>query len=445
MDNQTGRFASNAISLPLAIPMKSSFSSTFPHVFLVTFTLFAGMISTACGADWPAFRGPAGTGVADETDVPLHWSSEENVKWKSPLPGPGDSSPVVSGTRVFLTCATESGKRRGLYCFDRKNGEQLWSQIVEFDGEEPTHETNPYCGSSPAADGRRVVVWHGSAGLHCYDYDGRPLWSRDLGSFRHIWGHGSSPVFYGDRILLNCGPGKRTFITAIDAANGQTIWQTDELGGDDGQDRPGQKPVWVGSWSTPVVTQVDGRDQIIISLPHRVQAYDPDNGQIIWSCGGLGDLVYTSVVVGDGVAAALGGFSGPAIGFKLGGSGDMTEQNRLWRLADKNPQRIGSGVILKGYLYLIDEPGQMECIDMKTGQAAWKGRLGSDKVWASIVSAADRLYVTSQAGATYVVAANPERFELLAKNELGEPSNSTIAISDGQFFLRTSDSLVCVQ
>lgn len=425
--------------------MKTNGSPMHRHAPLFSLALIAGMIATGYGADWPAFRGPAGTGIADDNDVPLHWSSDENIKWKSPLPGPGDSSPVVSGERVFVTCANKSGKRRGLYCFDRKNGEQLWSKIVEFDGEEPTHETNPYCGSSPAADGRRVVVWHGSAGLHCYDYDGRPLWSRDLGNFRHIWGHGSSPVFYNDRILLNCGPGKRTFITAIDAATGETIWQTDEPGGDDGQDRPGQKPIWVGSWSTPVVTQVDGRDQIIVSLPHRVQAYDPDNGQIIWSCSGLGDLVYTSVVVGDGVGAALGGFYGPAIGFKLGGSGDMTEQNRLWRVADKNPQRIGSGAILNGHLYLIDEPGQMECIDIKTGQATWKGRLGADKVWASIVAAADRLYVTSQAGTTYVVVANPERFELLAKNELGEPSNSTIAISDGQLFLRTFDSLVCVE
>ncbi len=425
--------------------MKNAPSSPCCRALAIALAVFAPMTAPGYGADWPAFRGPAGTGIADETDVPLHWSSEEHVKWKAPLPGPGDSSPVVSGKRVFVTCATESGKRRGLYCFDRHDGRQLWSRIVEFDGDEPTHETNPYCGSSPAADGRRVVVWHGSAGLHCYDYGGQPLWSRDLGSFRHIWGHGSSPVFDGDRILLNCGPGKRTFVTAIDAATGQTIWQTDEPGGDDGEDRPGQKPVWVGSWSTPVVTKVDGQEQVLVSLPHRVQAYDPGDGHILWTCGGLGDLVYTSVVVGDGVAAALGGFHGPAIGFALGGSGNVTEQNRLWRIADKNPQRIGSGVILGGHLYLIDEPGQMECIDMQTGQAAWRGRLGGDKVWASLVAAADRLYVTSQAGTTYVVAADPSEFKLLAKNDLGEASNSTIAISDGQIFLRTFEHLICVE
>lgn len=425
--------------------MKNIRSSIRRHAPVVLLAVFAGMTAAADGADWPAFRGPAGTGIADEADVPLHWSNDEHVKWKAPLPGPGDSSPVVSGTRVFVSCATESGKRRGLYCFDRRDGRQLWSQIVEFEGDEPTHETNPYCGSSPAADGRRVVVWHGSAGLHCYDYDGHRLWSRNLGSFRHIWGHGSSPVFYGDRILLNCGPGKRTFITAIDAATGQTLWQSDEPSGDDGEDRPGEKPVWVGSWSTPVVTQIDGRDQVVVSLPHRVQAYDPANGHLLWSCGGLGDLVYTSVVVGDGVAAALGGFHGPAIGFKLGGSGDVTEQNRLWRVADKNPQRIGSGVILGDHLYVIDEPGQLECIDMQTGQAAWRGRLGGDKVWASLVAAAGRLYVTSQAGTTYVVAADPEEFKLLTKNELGEPSNSTLAVSDGQIFLRTFEHLICIE
>lgn len=416
-----------------------------PTIALFSLSIFGSLVSINRAADWPAFRGPSGTGISDETEAPLHWSAEQNVAWKAPLPGPGDSSPVVSGNRVFVTCASESGKRRGLYCYDRRDGRQLWSQVVEFDGDEPTHETNPYCGSSPASDGKRVVVWHGSAGLHCYDDKGTPLWSRDLGTFRHIWGHGSSPVFSGDRIFLNCGPGQRTFVTAIDANTGETIWQADEPGGDDGQDRPGEKPVWVGSWSTPVVAQIEGHKQVLISLPHHVQAYDPDDGRILWSCGGLGDLVYTSVMLGDGVGVALGGFHGPAIGFKLGGSGDVTEQNRLWRIADKNPQRIGSGVILDGYLYLIDEPGQVECVDVKTGQAAWKGRIGGDKVWASIVAATGRLYVTSQAGTTYVFKPNPEKFELLAKNDLREPSNSTLALSAGQIFVRTFEHLVCIE
>lgn len=402
------------------------------------------LASAAMAGDWPAFRGPALSGVSEETGVPLRWSAEDSVRWKASLPGPGNSSPIVSRGRVFVTCATDKGKHRGLYCFDRRDGQLLWQRIVEFDESDPTHATNPYCGSSPAADGTRVVVWHGSAGLHAYDYDGRPLWSRDLGTFRHIWGYGSSPVFYGDSILLNCGPGERTFVTAIERDNGKTIWQVDEPGGDEGQDRPGEKPKWIGSWSTPTVARIDGRDQVLVSLPHHVQAYDPGDGKVLWSCDGLGDLVYTSVLVGDGVGVAMSGFHGPAMGFKLGGSGNVTQTNRLWHVTSQNPQRIGSGVIIDDSVYMVNEPALVQCLDLKSGKERWKDRLGGDKVWASIVAAEGRLYVSDEAGTTYVFAPNPEKLDLLAKNSVGETTNSTLAISDGQIFLRTFQHLFCI-
>lgn len=411
---------------------------------LLAASLVCFITNLAAAADWPVFRGPGLSGVSGETGVPLKWSAKENVRWKAPLPGPGNSSPIVSRGRVFVTCATEQGKHRGLYCFDRRDGKLLWQRIVDYAETDPTHATNPYCGSSPAADGTRIVAWHGSAGLHAYDYDGEPLWSRELGTFRHIWGYGSSPVFYGDQILLNCGPGARTFVTAIDRENGKTLWQVDEPGGDEGQERPGEKPKWVGSWSTPLIAKIEGRDQVLVSLPHHVQAYDPRDGKVLWSCDGLGDLVYTSVLVGDGLGVAMSGFHGPAIGFKLGGSGNITERNRLWRIAEKNPQRIGSGVLIDGRLYMVNEPGLVQCLDPKTGEELWKDRLGGEKVWSSIVAAEGRLYVSDEGGVTYVFAPNPKRLELLAKNDVGESTNSTLALSDGQIFLRTFKHLFCI-
>lgn len=406
--------------------------------------LLAFLSGPAAADDWPAFRGPAGNGVCEETGVPLTWSADKNIRWKVPLAGPGNSSPVVSGDRVFVTCASDKGKHRGLYCFDRRDGRLVWQRVVDYDEPDPTHATNPYCGSSPAADGKRVVVWHGSAGLHAYDYEGRPLWSRDLGKFRHIWGYGSSPVFYGNAILLNCGPGKRTFVTAIDRDSGKTLWQVDEPGGDEGQEEPGEKPKWIGSWSTPVVAKIEGRDQVLVSLPHHVQAYDPADGKVLWSCDGLGDLVYTSVLAGDGIGVSMGGYHGPAIGFRLGGSGNVTQSNRLWHVTAKNPQRIGSGIILGEHIFMVNEPGLVQCLDLHTGSERWKDRLGGEKVWASIVAAEGRLYVTDEAGTTFVFAPNPERLELLAKNNVGEGTNSTLAISDGQIFLRTFEHLICI-
>jgi len=152
--------------------------------------------AAAVAGDWPAFRGPSGNGVAPEDKAPLHWAPGKNVRWKAPLPGPGNSSPIVSRGRVFITCAEDEGRKRNLYCFDRRTGEKLWVRTVNHTNAEPTHRTNPYCASTPVADGSRVIVWHGSAGVFCYDFSGREVWKRVLGEVRHDWGYASSPILH---------------------------------------------------------------------------------------------------------------------------------------------------------------------------------------------------------------------------------------------------------
>lgn len=409
-------------------------------------TLLAACVLSAADAaaagDWPSFRGPSGNGVATASRVPLRWGPERNVRWKTLLSAVGNSSPVVSGNRVFVSGSSDEGKNRGLYCFDHDTGKLLWSKSVRFDTKDPTHQTNPYCGSTPAADGGRVVVWHGSAGLYCYDFDGNALWSRDLGTFTHIWGYGSSPIFHGDRILLNCGPGERTFVTAIAAADGKTLWQVDEPGGNSGA---GGADTWIGSWSTPVLVRFEGRDQVLVSLPNHIKAFDPGNGHVLWSCDGPGKLIYSSPVVDDGIAVVMSGYHGPAIGLKLGGAGDVTGSNRLWQATEKNPQRIGTGVAAEGHLYMANEQQLAQCLEMRTGRVVWTSRMPAGLIWGSPILVGDRLYVTNQRGTTVVFRANPEKFELLAENELGESSNSTLAIVDGRIYLRTSGHLFCIE
>ncbi len=418
-----------------------------PRRFAVGSLLAVLVVTSLAAEDWTGFRGSRGDGVSREEHVPLEWSRDKNVRWRAPLPGPGDSSPVVIGDHVYVTCAAEGGKQRSLFCFDRASGKELWVRTVEYDKPDPTHKTNPYCGSSPAGDADRVVVWHGSAGTHCYDHAGKLLWSRDLGEFRHIWGYGSSPVIYGDTVLMNCGPGARTFLIALNKATGETVWQTDEPGGNSGDDKDAVsgKAIWKGSWSTPVIAQIDGRDQVLVSYPQRLKAYDPATGKVLWWIDGLGDLVYTSPVIGDGLGVVLGGFHGPAIGFKTGGEGDLTETNRLWRQAQRNPQRIGSGVVIGKHLFVANaNPAAAQCLDLETGKELWQARLPTGEIWGSVVLAQGRLYVTNPEGKTYVFAPNPEKFELLATNELGESTNSTPAISDGQIFLRTFQAVYCI-
>jgi len=401
------------------------------------------LTASVSAGDWPAFRGPEGNGISRETRAPLHWSPDQNVRWKVPLPGPGNSSPIVSRGRVLITCAQDQGRKRHLFCFDRRTGEQRWVRTVEYGSVEPTHRTNPYGASTPVADGERVVVWHGSAGVFCYGLDGTEVWKKELGPARHEWGYASSPVIHRGLVLLNFGPGSRTFLAALDLKTGALRWKHDEPGGLDATDQR-----MVGSWSTPIIATVAGRDQILCSMPTRVIALEPDRGTLLWFCGGLGsdkvDLVYASPVLSGEMGVAFTGWvTGPTIGFKLGGSGDVTSTNRLW--LEKQTQRIGSGVAVDGYVYIVNAgPGTAQCIEGQTGKTRWTERLDGGESWGSVVMAAGRLYVTSRRGVTTAFRPNPDKFEQLAMNNLKEPSNATPAISDGEIFLRTDSHVFCI-
>ncbi|MEK6237689.1 MAG: PQQ-like beta-propeller repeat protein [Planctomycetales bacterium] len=271
------------------------------RIFLAIMLAFTSTLFATAG-DWPAFRGPGGDGISSEKNVPVKWSSDQNIRWKAPLPRPGNGSPIVVGGKVFVVCAEDAeGRQRSLYCFDRSDGKQLWAQTVAYDQKATTHKTNPYCGSTPVSDGQRVVAWHSSAGLVCYDLQGKELWKRDLGEFRHIWGYGSSPVLRDGRVFLNCGPSKRNFVTAIDLKTGKTLWETDEPHQGDGNRNENKQ--YMGSWCTPIIAEVDGKDQVLCAMSTRVNAYDPATGKILWYCEGLrgpkGDLSYSSPVVSN--------------------------------------------------------------------------------------------------------------------------------------------------
>jgi outer membrane protein assembly factor BamB len=417
-------------------------------------TLFvaACMAATFClcpnlyPANWPQWRGPQGTGIAEERNLPLHWGTNENVLWKVPLPERGNSTPVIWADKVFITQAIESQKRRTLMCFDRSNGKLLWEQGITFREKEPTHETNPNCSASPATDGQRVIAWFGSAGLYCYDFTGKKLWHRDLGRQVHIWGNGTSPVIHGDLCYLNFGPGERSFLIAVDKRTGQTVWQHDEPGGDSGEKKPGQdKAAWIGSWSTPVVADIKGREEVLLSLPKRVAAFDPKSGKEIWTCAGLNPLVYTSVLYSGDIVVSMGGFNGMALALKAEGNGDITSQ-RLWH-HPKTKQRIGSGVIAGEHIYILNDPGVAECVELKTGKVVWENRLKGPATpsdsWSSMVLAGDRIYVVNKGGDSFVLKASPN-FELLATNSLFENALASVAPSDGQIFIRTYKHLWCI-
>src|SRR5687767_8537872 len=259
---------------------------------LLGMTAALAFCCTSIQANWPAWRGPEGTGVARESKLPLRWSTNENVRWRVPLPERGNSTPIIWSDHVFLTQALEKDHRRTLMCFERKTGKLRWQNGVPYEEKEPTHETNPYCSASPVTDGQRVIASFGSAGLYCYDFNGKQLWQRDLGKQHHLWGNAASPLLHAQLCILNVGPGERSFLIAINKHTGQTVWQADQPGGHFGNTQPGQdtRSVWVGSWSTPIIINHQGREQLIMSFPHRVAALEPTSGKEIWTCAGLNPL-----------------------------------------------------------------------------------------------------------------------------------------------------------
>jgi len=400
----------------------------------------------ASAQDWPQWRGPRGDGVAPEQAVRLRWDREQGVRWRTPLARPGNGSPIVVGGRVFVTMAEdEEGKRRSLYCFDRADGAQLWVRTIDFGRAMPTHATNPHCSTTPASDGKRVVVWHASAGLFCYDVDGRLLWRHEMGEFRHEWGHGTSPVLHDGKVLLHSGPGAQSFVASFDLDTGMMDWKILEPDHLSVEQRE-QKRL-AGSWCTPLVQTVGDRTLLLCGQPTRVVAYDVLDGSIAWWCAGLissrGDLTYSSPSVADDVCLIVGGYNGPTIGVKIGGSGNVTETHRVWR-EDDVMSNCASGVAVDGAFYIPDMGGFVHCIDASSGAVLWKERIGRGNTWGSVVRIGELLYLTNQKSTTFVFEPNKEKLVVLAENPLDEPGNATMAVAGGELFLRTHEALYCI-
>ena len=406
--------------------------------------LFVVVSSNLHAADWPAWRGRTGQGFSDDTAIPLTWSDTENVKWKVPLPYQGNSTPIVFGNKIFLTQANNKGATRSLLCLSREDGKLLWQQDVSYSAKEKSWKPYWYNNSSPVTDGERVVVSFASAGMYCYDMDGKELWKRtDLGSWQHTFGSGSSPIIYGDTAILFCGPNEkkgRNFLLSVDKKTGKTVWEHDEE---------------FGTWGTPLIIKHDGKDQLLLSTQPELKGIDPKTGEELWRCGGHNKYVYASPLYGDGVVVGMTGYNGQAFAVKLGGSGDITG-DRLW-LHPRATQRVGSGVVIDNHVYIVEASGIPHCYELTTGEEVWqvKQRPNGGETWGSMVHANGRLYVLMKNGSTLVFAASP-KYQLLATNKLTDDTatdrpvtecetNSSLALPNGEIFLRTSKHLYCIK
>jgi outer membrane protein assembly factor BamB len=396
---------------------------------------------------WPQWRGPMGTGVSTENQLPTRWSATEHVLWKTELPERGNSTPIIWRDRVLLTQSVQ--QQRLVVCFDRKNGRKLWEAGTTSEVPEKFHPTNTPCAASPATDGECVVANFGSAGVYAFDLSGKMLWKSDLGLIDHMWGYAASPVLDAERCFVHFGPGSRHFLVALDKRTGRELWRTDfpEVHPAERTDGFAGKKGVIGSWSTPLLVPTKARTELVLSLPGRLAAFDPATGREWWSCEGLNPLLYTSAMAGDGLVIGSGGYGGSTVAVRPGGDGNVTPQ-RLWhKLRDK--QRIGSGVIYQGHLYILNTPGTAQCIRLTDGETVWEQRLpgtgARTESWSSMVLAGGLIYVNNQGGDVFVLRASPA-FELVQVNALHDGiMNASVAVSDGDLFLRTEKHLWCIR
>jgi len=404
--------------------------------------LIISTVSLAEAENWPAWRGSDGLGITQETGLPIRWSTEENVLWRVDLPEPGNSTPIVWNDRLFLTQPVD--KDRTLLCFDRKTGTLLWKSGTTYTLPDRTHPTNPYCSPSPVTDGERVYTGFGSAGVFCYDFDGKEFWKVDLGVQDHEWGSGTSPILFEDLLILQFGPGNRELLVALNKKTGKEVWRVDAPHKDQwvGKDKSEQLH---GSWSTPLIIKSGDRDDLVVYWPHVAVGYNPKTGEERWRCEGFGDLVYANPAWGEGVLVALGGYGGPSFAFRPEGEGDLTEARLWWD--KKSRYRLGAGIIREGHLYVPDMGGLVQCYDLLTGDEVWNERLFSSGAqsgsWSSLVLSEDNLYLLNKQGDTFIFKASP-KFELVATNSLGEPTNSSVVPAYGNLFIRTHDALWCI-
>lgn len=413
---------------------------------LLTVLIFPLSLAAAW-ADWPNFRGPHNSGVGADKGLPVKWSDGENVVWKTRLPGPGASSPIIWKDRVFVTCYTGYGTpgedegdpkdlSRHLLCLDRAKGTILWDKAIRARLPEAPYERylalHGYASSTPATDGKLVYVFFGKSGVFAYDFAGQQVWQRDVGAGTHGWGSATSPLLYKDLVLVNASVESGTLV-ALNKKDGKPAWRYAGVG---------------GSWDSPVLVNAPGgRQEIVLRVPQSILGIDPATGKRLWHCEGFNDsYVCPTVVAKDGIVYSLGGrFKMITAAVKAGGDGDVTRTHKLWTKQLGGP--IPSPALYKDHLYFVNDSGSANCINAEDGARVFQKQLnGSGTVYASITIADGKIYAVSRQNGAYVLAARPKA-EVLAHNTFASDKsifNGSPAVSDGRLFLRSDKYLYCI-
>ncbi|HXU78219.1 MAG TPA: PQQ-binding-like beta-propeller repeat protein [Methylomirabilota bacterium] len=395
--------------------------------------LFLGQAAGVLAEDWPCWRGPRLDGTSLETNVPVYWNATSNIAWKTELPGAGHASPIVFGDRVFTVSASAETQERLLLCLDRKTGELLWKQKVLSAPFEQKHELNSFASSTPATDGERIYVSfldrdHMFAAA--YDFQGKELWNNRPGPFSSMHGFCSSPLIYRDKVILNGDHDGDSYLVALSRTDGRMIWKT-------------ARENHTRSYCAPLIREMAGRQQMVLSGDKCVASYDPEEGERRWVIDGPTEQFVASPVYSEktGLVYITGGFPAHHIlAIRPNGTGNVTGTHIVWRTT-KGAAYVPSPIIAGDYFLVVSDSGVAYCFEAANGNVAWTERLGVEH--ASLVSAEGRVYFLNDRGVMNVVKPGPQ-FVRLAENDLGESFFASPAISRGQIFLRGEKHLFCI-
>jgi len=371
-------------------------------------------------ADWPAWRGPRGNGVAEADQAPpLRWSRTENVLWRVEVPGRGHSSPTVVGNRVLLASADEEREVQWVLCYDRASGAERWRTAVHTGGlDRKGNKKTTQASSTVACDGQRLYINflnREAVYTSALDLDGKLLWQTRVSGFATHQGFGSSPTVYRDRVLVTTDSRGGGVVAALDAASGKIVWQAA---------RPEK-----ANYASATVLHAAGRDQAIVQGCDLVASFDPLTGQKLWEIEGATTECVTSPVTDGRRVFVSGGYPRKHVqAVEADGSGKTAWENN-------SQVYVPSMVVHRGHLFAVQDPGVASCWNCETGQEVWRERLGGTFT-ASLVLVGERLFATNEAGQTLIFQANPEKFVRIAENQLGDEVYATPAICGGRIYMR---------
>ncbi len=395
----------------------------FPAVAAVVFVLILQIPTNISRAgDWAQWRGPSGLGLsAGEGEIPLKWNERQNVIWRTPVPGRGHSSPTIVGDLIVLTTADESTQTQGLIGFDRKTGKQKWITPVSQGGFPKIHAKNTHASSTVASDGKLFFTafhHHDKIEAVGLNADGKIEWRRDVGPFRpqlYEYGYAASPTLYKGTLIVTGNCDTSSWMKALDPSSGKILWE---------QELPKMLV-----WSSPIVGQVAGKDQLLLSGFEKMSAFDPSNGRQLWSTPCLTVATCGTAIWSGDVTFASGGYpKAETVAVKADGSGQI-----LWK---NNVKCYEQSMLIKDqHVYAFSDQGIAYCWDALTGNEKWSKRLRGP-VSASPVLVGNQILVTNELGTTFVFEATPDEFRSAGQNQLGTDMFASAVVLDGRIYLR---------